>query len=523
MIILASAPHADAGAVPQARRNLSLAERLALVEPDLERLLRDGPTQEVLHGIAARSGRSIRSARRMADEALLHLVSGAPEPEGRLPDDFYVAYAERNGNLAAAIRDFWPDPAVRPSKSSIYRWIDPGLQRALKKGRDALDHFMEIGVYAPLNRHDLLIIDETKIRIPARGPHGVRIETIHLLSGIEAAKKVVVNACVTVGPADELIASAFLARVWAGGEWDGVPYGGSYQAISLDNAFIFAKSDRFVRAMRAGGVPPRYARPYTPQDKAIKERWYRTLKDMALSAIPGNLRGPTVYEYVETGETREDGKPKKIRVPRPLNEIRDDEQILPLGELVQAIYAGIHDYNFNHIHSALGSSPLEAYAADQTPLRLVGLAALWPFALPLGRKSYRVERRGVWIDGAWWAVKRQAEVGSSVSIRHMPGLDPRYLIGTPDGRYLGEVTLAVLETETEREARLNNNREKARRLGEITKVTRQNALNRAAGRPGSAAHVSATSAKKLDAAHNDRPLADLSAALAVPARPEDAT
>jgi transposase InsO family protein len=382
---------------------------------------------------------------------------------------------------------------------------------------------MEIGVYPSLRRHDLLIIDETKIPIPAKGPRDQRIDNLYLISAIDYATRLVVNACVTVGPSVDVIASAFLARILAGGIWQGVPYGGAYQALSLDNAFIFASSERFAWAMRVAGVPPRYARPYTAQDKAVKERWYRTLKDMALSAIPGNVRGPLVRDWVATGELREDGKPKRTRQVRPLNEIRDDARLVPLDELVQSIYAGIFDYNFNHFHSTLGAIVLDAYAADPTPPRPVGLAALWPFALPVGtRRAYKVERRGVFIDGAYWAVKQQARVGEHVSIRQLPGLDPRLLIGTPDGRYIGEVTRADAETELEREARLASNRQKTRRYEQIAKVTQQNALARVSDAPGSAAYVSDTSAKKLAATDSNRPLGDLRAALAVPPRSKDA-
>jgi len=520
VIILASAPRV-ALLVPEARRNLSRAVRIALVEPDLVRLCAEGPSDDILSAIAVRASRSRRSAERMAEEALWDLVKGDPEPEDKLPFDFLVAIADRNGNTAAAIRDYWPDEATRPNESTIYARLNkvhPGLALSLKHGRETLDKYMEIGCYPAIRRHDLLIIDETDIPVDALGPNGQRIDNLGLISVIDHATKLVLNAQVTIGAANELIASAMLARVWAGGTWDGHEYGGSSQAISLDNAFIFAKSEHFARAMGVGGIAPKFARPYVPADKAVLERWHRTLKDMGLSAVPGNTREPQMHVWVENGELREDGKPKKVRMLRALHNPIDDAQLPSVALVAQAIYAAIDDYNFNHVHSALGGSAMESYISDLTPCRPVGLAALWDFALPVGIKhAYKVERRGVWIDYERYSVDGQVAPDEYVSIRQLPGIDPRFLIGTPDGRYIGEVTRADDQTEAEREQRLTRNREKAALLSSITKISRQNTLERVSGTPGTAAYLSDTNAKKLQA-RDDAPLADLGAAATVPAR-----
>jgi hypothetical protein len=229
-----------------------------------------------------------------------------------------------------------------------------------------------------------------------------------------------------------------------------------------------------------------------------------------------------MYVWVETGELREDGKPKRERRTRAMHNPVDDRDLPTVEEVTQAIYATIDDYNFNHVHSALRSSPMDAHDADPTPSRHVGLAALWDFAIPVGTKPvYKVERRGVWIDYARWDVKGLVAPNEWVSVRQLPGINPRFLIGTPDGRYIGEVTPSVDVTEVEREERLERNRLKAQRLRDITKASRENSVARATAQPGTGAHVSDTSAKKLRI-QAEAPLADPRAALSVPARSNDA-
>ena len=503
-----------------ARRNHRRAARLALVEPSLPALLKDPRDPGAIRDIILRARRSVRQARRMADEALEALRNDEPPPAERLNQDFLVSVVERNGNVAAAIRDVWPDEKTRP-RSSVYRWMDDndkGLIYALRHGRQGLDHFMEVGIYEPLHRNELYLLDETKIPIAARNKHGQRVDNLHLISVFDVFGRVIVNGQVTIGPSDELIASAVLARALAGGTWDGLDYGGCPQAFGLDNAFIFARSERFKAVMRRAGVPPKYARPYTAQDKAMLERWHRTLKDMGLSAVPGNNRGPKHWVYRLTGEIRPDGKPKKERVERAIHDPVDPAQLLTVEEVTEAIYAAIHDYNANHVHSVTKMTPLARYASDPTPLRRLGVAALWDFALPVGtpgKPTYTVERRGVWIEGERWTAKGKVQPQQQVSVRVLAGMNPRYLVGTPRGQFIAELTPSRLETEDERLARLDRNHTRGARISLITKISVQRTLARAAGEPGTAAYAGETTAKKMAAAAVPT-LASLEAALNVP-------
>lgn len=500
-----------------------LAARLAFVESVREEFDLAGTlTPELIDAVAYRSGRSRRHAGRMVLEWMEH-EGGLAGDTRKVSDDFLREVIERKGNIAAAIRDVYGEDQFKHIKSRIYRALDEddlGLKLALKKGAAALEAYLEIGVFVPTHRNELWLMDETKLPFICRGPKGMVLKDIRLTSIIEVYGRLVLNAQMTVGAADAAITACVIARAIVGGTWEGIDYGGSPDGLGLDNA-LANKAEAVKKVLRTGGSDPRYARPYTPPDKAMKERWYSTLKRKYLSAIPGATDGPTHYVWVRTGEVDERGRPKRERVERPVNQPLDPAQLLSLEELADAVYAGIHDYNLNHVHSETGMTPIERFGSDRTLLRRPGVAAFWPYAIATGTKErYIGERRGIHVDSEW----RKGELplkGRDLTARVLAGMEPRYLVGTATGSFLDEVTRTADETPDQKADRRARNRARMDRIRTVTKLAHENSVARAAGTPGTRAYTSERREAELEAAASPD-LGDISAALAVPERLEGA-
>jgi transposase InsO family protein len=500
------------------RRYHDHATRIALTEMVADSFAQCGQiTRALVSSVARRADRSERQAERMIVEWLeVQAGTQAPAVE-RLPLEFLQLVSEKNGMVGPAIEAFYGEADAKRLRPSVYRWmdeLDPGLLLALKHGPAALERFLEMGVYEPQHRLELLLVDEMHIPLRCRGPRNQIVEDLYLISYFDTFSRLVVNCQVTVGLSDAAMAAAVLARALVGGTWEGIEYGGSPEALRADNAKIF-KADPFKQVLRRADVPPRYAKPFTPADKAMLERWHGTLQQHWLTSFPAYLKGPKRRVFVETGELDRHGKPKRRRDEIPLHVPLDPAQLVHMDEVTQAVYAAIYDYNINHRHSVTGMTPIQAFAADPGPLTRLGPAAFWDLAVPIGKPTYVGERRGVWADNEW----RRGQLplaGREVSVRLLPGLDPLYLIGTPSGHFLEVVKPSADETQGERDARLARNSVRTQRLLDITTVSRANVLARAVS-PGTAAYVSETREATLAKADAPR-LASVDAALAVPDR-----
>ncbi len=474
----------------------------------------------MVRDIAIRSGRSFKRAREMLAEWMEINALGMPEPISRLPDDLLILIAEKNGNASAAIRAFYPAEADQKRvRSSVYRWLDEAhvdLLMALKGGRAAWDKYLEVGIYESRHRGELLLIDEMHIPLRCRGSRGEIIDTLYLIALFDTFSRLCLNAQVTLGPSDAEMASAVVARAVAGGEWEGVEYGGSADALGLDNAFIF-KSDAMRDVLRLAGIPPRFARPYTPQDKAKQERWHWSLQQKWLTSFPAYLDGPTRRIFRETGELLADGRPKTERTEIPLHVPVDPDQLPTIDDVTQAVYAVIYDYNVNHVHSVTKTTAIAKYGSDLRPLARPGIAAFWDIALPTGKPVYVGERRGIHVDGEWRESDEMSLNGRELTARLLPGLDPLYLVGTKNGRFLTTVRRTADATAEQVAARVERNHTFTERLTEVTTIARENVLARIAANPGTPAYVSQKRADQVEDATAPG-LASLEAALAVPER-----
>jgi transposase InsO family protein len=305
------------------RRYRCHVERMALTAPTGAAMLEAGAmTPHMVRELALRARISPKQAMRWLAEWKDVQEHGEPEKTDRIPPGLLRVIARKKGNVALALRAYYNFDLekIASVRSSVYRAIkaaDLHLLLALKAGEDRWERYLEIGVYEPDHANEVWQIDEMHIPIRCRLPNGQVIENLYLLSIVDAYSGLVLNAQVTIGQSDAVMASAVLARAIAGGTLHGVTYGGSAEALAMDNALIFT-SDDILAVLMLADMAAKYARPYTPPDKADVERYHWTLQQMYLMGVTGYLDAPAERRWEPTGEFDKQGRPKRGRVEVPM-------------------------------------------------------------------------------------------------------------------------------------------------------------------------------------------------------------
>jgi putative transposase len=151
-------------------------------------------------------------------------------------------------------------------------------------------------------------------------------------------------------------------------------------------------------ASLALGVELDPAAPYAPHEKGKIERLHRTIGESFVATLPGYTAGPRDVR----GRLEDAGEP------------------LLLSWLVEAFAGWVVDYNMKRPHRALhGSTPLDRFNGDPTPLRLV--APEDARRLLTARRSAQVRRDGVHLGGLpYIAVELTELVGETVELSYAP-------------------------------------------------------------------------------------------------------
>jgi hypothetical protein len=341
-------------------------EMMALTKPTGDAMLELGAmTPYLIKELAYRANISSKQAIRWLQKYADIKEHGEPEPKDELPPGFLKVLARKNGSVALALRSYFDHDTeqIKRVRSSIYRAIekfDLNFLMALKAGEDKWERFLEVGVYEPDHANEIWQMDEMHIPIRCRLANGQIIETLYLISIVDSYSGLVLNAQVTLGPSDAVIASAVLARAIAGGELKGVTYGGDAEALAMDNAFVFS-SNELLSVLLLAAIKAKYARPYTPTDKADVERYHGVIKMMYLMGVTGWTHGPAQRRWDLTGDLDPNGKPKRARVEVSMSVPPDDADLLTVEQVTQAVYAAIHQHNTEHVNSSTGQTAIVRY------------------------------------------------------------------------------------------------------------------------------------------------------------------
>ncbi|MBS3941365.1 MAG: DDE-type integrase/transposase/recombinase [Actinobacteria bacterium] len=138
--------------------------------------------------------------------------------------------------------------------------------------------------------------------------------------------------------------------------------------------------------------------PFSPHRKGKIERWFRTVKAECIDFLLGSTRGP-----------------KDLR-DKPYN----TGETVGLDVLQQRLAEYIDHYNFDRVHSAIRSTPWQAWLHDTTALRAAPKHAVYE-AMVRASKPRKVDSRGVTFRGGTYAADALSTChGLTVEVRYIP-------------------------------------------------------------------------------------------------------
>lgn len=187
-----------------------------------------------------------------------------------------------------------------------------------------------------------------------------------------------------------------------------ITVGGAPEQLVIDNAWEFL-SDAVAELAGRCGVTVWPATAYSPWEKGHIESWHRTIQQDLYDGMVGATHGPVTHTRTPLWD------PQPVR-----SQSAGSLTALELG--IEQALTWIESYNFDRVHTSLGCAPLQAWAADTTPLRLISddvLVEYWP-AEP---KERRLDKAGIRFDGInWGAPELDGLIGSgkTAQVRSLP-------------------------------------------------------------------------------------------------------
>lgn len=322
-------------------------------------------------GVAKSLGCSERSVWNWLDTG----VPGQRYPT-KLSDKELVVVAERQGDRKAAWRQLAESGAYTKSYAQFWRElnnVDPITRTGVTEGvKKALQRGLYLKDGTTIGRLDRVIFDHTEMDIFIRRSCAGRDERfrpwISLL--LDARQRFVLSAVVTEGdgvkgdPGTETLV-ALLARLIHGEvATDGTFVGGVPHVVQCDNAKAHL-AEAMVNGYAELGISVRLIEPASPWQDGRVERLMKTVRDEFLRPLPGY-----------TGAFRD----------RFNHDAWEMDQLLTMDQLIVMLDEFIDHYNYTRVHSALGTTPFEAWRDDPTPIERVDDDVI--------RHGFQVEARG---------------------------------------------------------------------------------------------------------------------------------
>lgn len=311
---------------------------------------------------------------------------------------------------------------------------------------------------------------------------------------IDCATKAITGAVVTAGyPSRESVLAALRSAVLRTDPYG--PLGGLPEKVRMDRGRDFlsrAVQDAFtVLKVEVEDLPA-----YTPHLKGTVEGLNRSVERMFLASLPGYVHQPR--------PGKRPGEPK-------------DEALLSFPEFTDRFLAWVSWWNTEHRPGSLrGSTPLQAWQRDPTPLREVPPQDLWTFTLE-DAGTRKLTTRGVRFKNRdYMAAWMTGNAGITVRVRYMPHHDHEVeVFDAVTGRHLGPAHLADQATEEQVKAVRRARQARTRRLAKDLQDSQEQERYAASAQPEAPRRLGALTAAQADHELARSDLTDLSA-LALP-------
>ena len=301
--------------------------------------------------------------------------------------DSYDTFRRQFGELPEAIRNgllFGPREAT---KHQVYTTFDPELCNGLW----VLD-----GMELP---NEMVRADGK----PTKG---------WIISVFDVGSRVCLASLLCFTSSSAVVAAA-IAEAMVGWEGpDGTFVGGVPERLTWDNGREFI-NDHITSALIELALPAAAGPAYTPWLRPTLERWHATVQDEFARHSPGFTHG----------HVRRNGKP-----------YTDPAGALWVPERMQAELDLWRDkYNFDRVHSGIGSTPFAAWCASGKPVTRADEADVW-WSFMKSTKTPKVTGMGLRLNNVHYVHNDlNAHVGRQMTVRYMLGSST--YIGVFDGEH----------------------------------------------------------------------------------------
>lgn len=392
-----------------------------------------------------------------------------------LGDAHLNAIAAENGDLKRA----WKYLTVAGEYQLSYRQfvrdvnaLPPVMSAGLTGGvKEALKH----GLYlkgSSTGRLDRVIFDHTEADIRLRRVHAGTVEMfrpwVTLL--IDSHTRVILGCTVTEGdgiggdPNTESLVALMAGAIRGQTAADGTFVGGLPRLVQFDNAKAHL-AEAMLNGYLTFGIATHAIQPGSPWQDGRVERLMRTLKDEFLSSLPGYTAALT---------------------DRYNHPVWKPEDCMAIDEFMVRLEQWVDVYNYERVHSSLGSTPFEAWRDDPVPIERVddGLIRHGFLAIHSGRKVSKNGVRFKDIDYVHSGLSRL--VGKKVTVRFLPN-DRSFIDIYLDGDFVCSAIPHERMTKDERIQIVRERERDVRKVNKIIKRSRKRAIeHEMAGNPLSA-------------------------------------
>jgi putative transposase len=302
-------------------------------------------------------------------------AAGARAPEGWWNDEggqrHVLTVVAATDTVKQAWRRLVGDGTVSVGYAQFTRQLDRYLPPAVKAGLtgDGREDYLYSSIYCsdtvPL-RNTRWQADAQEVPVWVRGDNGETPFKPYQVTFIDDATRMVTGTVLVPGRPNRFDVIAALAMAIRGYTApDGTFVGGIPDTIRWDNGGEFLNAEVTDACVRLG-IGPRPASPYAGWHKGKIERWHETIQNELYSELPGASDGPVSF----TGQ-------------QPWRGAAD--RFLTFSALTTRALEWVRAYNHDRPHSALGTTPFQAWREDTAPVTVARAEQLHPMMLKLPR------------------------------------------------------------------------------------------------------------------------------------------
>jgi putative transposase len=272
---------------------------------------------------------------------------------------------------------------------------------------------------------------------------------------IDCATKAVTGVAVTPGfPTRASVLAALHSAIVSTAPYG--PFGGLPEHVRFDRGRDFL-SRTVTTALTTLDANITVLPPYSPHLKGSIENLNHSATVMLFAALP---------DYTP--------KPRKppTRPPRKRPDPPPTGPLITFQDFTEELLSWVRWWNTEHHPDALnGTTPLQAWQTDPTPLREIPAEDLWSFTLEDDQRTRTITSHGLrFRNRHYLADWMTGQASRQVTVRFMPHHTHEIEVCDPHGRHLGTAHLAEKATDEQLTALRRARNTRARRLRADTKA-----------------------------------------------------